>query len=135
MLRAYPKILAVLMALVFTGAAHACMCVGMTVAHAKAQLAPSSAHDCCKTPAPVSHRPASPDDPCKDCNARHPQALATPEKSLAVPALDLAPLAACVTDLSPLRALVARPAYRVTDDVPIPPQLRDLHHTYCMLTV
>jgi hypothetical protein len=139
MMRAWPKLVALLLSVIFTGAAHACLCLGMDhSANAVAATAPDPAdpHACCKTDAP-DHVPAAPasSDPCHDCNARNAAPTAVPEKVASAPVLHLAFAAAVTFDSRQLLSLVTRPASAAADDVPIPPLLRDLHHSSVQLTV
>jgi hypothetical protein len=133
MIKRWPKFVAVLLAVMFTGAAHACMCAGM----GEKAPAPVSAdpHACCKTEGENTPAPASEEDPCEKCNAQHPLTITVPEKSATAPAPDFSMVAPSAIDLQLVQSLVGLPAYPATDDVPVPPLLRDLVHTSCQLTV
>jgi hypothetical protein len=130
----WSKLLAVLLAVMFTGAAHACLCAGMGNGAAQA-TAETDPHACCKPDGEkVPATPAS-EDPCKNCNAQHRLTLTVPEKAGTAPALDFAFVTASTIDLPSLEARTEFRAYPGNDDVPIPPLLRDLFHSSCQLTV
>jgi len=129
----WSKLVAVLLAVMFTGATHACMCAGMgEVAAARMSADP---HACCKRggdQAPA--RPLSGEDPCKNCNAQHPLAITVPGKVSTAPAPDLAGGLSAI-ELPLAHILVAPVDHTSAENIPIPPLLRDLVHTSCQLTV
>jgi hypothetical protein len=131
MIAAWPRFVAVMLSVVFTGVAHACVCASMTkpIADPVAKVDP---HACCKPDG--EQKPAKPtQDPCKNCNAAHPPTLAAPEKASQTLAPDLT-FAATFDVLPPsIQTIDAR--VQLNDDVPIPPLLRDLVHSSCQLTV
>lgn len=134
MITRWPKLLAVLLAVMFTGAAHACMCAGM--ANAKAQVpTPADPHACCKPDAEKAPAAPASEDPCKNCTAQHPLTLTVPEKTSSASTPDFAVVALSAIDLALVEALVELPSRPGNDDVPIPPLLRDLFHSSCQLTV
>ena len=123
------KVTAVLMSLVVAAAAHACLCLGME----RPSLQRSDAHACCKknlaAKVPI---PQKSDDPCKQCNVRNPHTITVPEKDfsfITTFAFNDA-IAAPIFQMAPQLA-----GFIFADDVPIPPLLQDLHHTFCQLTV
>ena len=131
MIAAWPRFVAVVLSVVFTGVAHACVCASMTkpVADPVAKVDP---HACCKPER--QQKPAKPaDDPCKHCNAAHPPTLAAPEKVSKVVAPDLA--FAAIFDVLPSSVQIIDVRVQLNDHVPIPPLLRDLVHSSCQLTV
>jgi hypothetical protein len=131
MIAAWPRFVAVVLSVVFTGVAHACLCAGMTkpIATAVAKVDP---HACCKPDG--EQKPATPaDDPCKTCHAAHPPTLIAPEKIAKVVAPDLAFVATFAVMLPSIQTSDVR--VQLNDDVPIPPLLRDLVHSSCQLTV
>ena len=134
MIAGWHKLLAVLLAVIFTGAAHACMCAGM----GEPAAAPVSAdpHACCKPQGAEPPAAPTPDeDPCKSCNAQHPLTISVPEKTSNAPAPDFAAVALFAIELPFTQAVVGPVACPGADHVPIPPLLRDLVHTSCQLTV
>lgn len=134
MIARWPKLVAVLLAVMFTGAAHACMCARM--GQKGAAPMPADPHACCKQAAPEAPAvPASNEDPCKNCNAQHPLTITVPEKATVAPAPDFEVLALLPVDLPLVKALMEIPERSDADHVPIPPLLRDLVHTSCQLTV
>lgn len=131
MVAAWPRFVAVVLSVVFTGVAHACLCAGMTksVTTAVAKVDP---HACCRPGG--DQKPAKPaQDPCKNCNAAHPPTLAAPEKALKVVAPDLAFVA--TFDVVPPSIQASDVRVQLNDHIPIPPLLRDLVHSSCQLTV
>jgi hypothetical protein len=129
MIAAWPRFVAVVLSVVFTGVAHACLCAGMTKPAATAKI---DLHACCKPDG--EQKPAKPaDDPCKTCNAAHPPTLVAPEKTAKVVAPDLAFVATFAIMLPGIQTSDVR--VQLNDDVPIPPLLRDLVHSSCQLTV
>ena len=132
MIAAWPRFIAVVLSVVFTGVAHACLCAGMDkpVADPVAEVDP---HACCK-PDGEKQTPVSPaEDPCKNCNAAHPPTLAVPETASTITPPALAFVAIFDVSLPLVRTIDV--SLQSNDDVPIPPLLRDLVHTSCQLTV
>ena len=136
MIARWHRFAAVVLMVMLTGAAHACLCVGMGEKAAAATTS-TDPHACCKPD--VTQTPAVPsssnDDPCKNCNAQHPLTISVPEKASSAPAPDFAAGVLFAIELPLTQAVVGPAALPGTDHVPIPPQLRDLVHTSCQLTV
>ena len=135
MIAGWHKLVAILLAVIFTGAAHACVCAGM----GEAAAAPVSAdpHACCKPQGDQAPAAPTPDDedPCKNCNAQHPLTISVPEKASNAAAPDFASAAFFAIELPLTQVFVGPAVCPGTHDVPIPPLLRDLVHTSCQLTV
>lgn len=132
MIARWSKLLAVLLTVTSIGAAHACMCAGM--ADTASQVSTSTdPHACCKPDAEKA--PPASEDPCKNCNAQHPQTLTVPEKAATAPTLEFAVASLSAIDLVLVEALVEIPSHPGNGDVPLPPLLRDLFHSSCQLTV
>lgn len=133
MIAAWPRFVAVVLSVVFTGVAHACLCAGTSRPVAPKAVAKVDPHACCK-PEAEAQKPAKPaDDPCKTCNAAHPPTLVAPEKTAKVVAPDLAFVATFAIMLPSIQT--ADVSVQLNDDIPIPPLLRDLVHSSCQLTV
>ena len=132
MIAGWPKFVAVLLAVTFTGAAHVCLCAGMGE-KAAASATSTDPHACCKQG--DEQAPAAPadEDPCENCNAQHPLTITVPEKASVAPAPAVIALYALESPFA--QVFVGLANHPSTDDVPIPPLLRDLVHTSCQLTV
>jgi hypothetical protein len=128
----YSKLLAIMLSVVITGAAHICLCAEMT----EPTVPAADPHACCNSAdGKKTSPPPTSEDPCKDCNLRHQQVANAPEKSLLVSGPDLLLFSLSAIDLARCDALIVQPSHRVTDDMPIPPLLQDLYHTFCLLTL
>ena len=128
------RFVAVVLVVIFTGAAHACMCAGM----GEVAAAPVSAdpHACCKPQGDQAPATPTPDEgPCKNCNAQHPLTISVPEKASNAPAPDFAAVVFFAIELPFIQAFAGPAAHTGTDHIPIPPLLRDLVHTSCQLTL
>jgi hypothetical protein len=99
------------------GAAQACAC-----GESRRRGAPdkTDSHACCTSdPSP------KPPERCPDCDLL---VVATPKLADALSAGAFAPALTSVLESHSLVLMTARAAYRVADDVLLPPLLRDLHH-------
>jgi hypothetical protein len=116
------QLLTFALCLTLAGGAQACLCERLQrIAAEKAD-----AHACC----PAHSTPISKQH-CHDCDL----IAAVPNAATSAPATELGALSTSPIAPNSLGATLAtRSQSPITDDVPIPPNLRDLHHLFTQLT-